>query len=135
MEARDIVNKMYNNDAFSQWLGIRIIKIDTGMAELSMTVRDEMTNGFKVAHGAITYALADSALAFASNSHGKQSLSIETSISHTRTVRPGDVLGAKATELNISSKLGIYEVRVSNQEGKTVALFKGTVFRTPEEWT
>lgn len=134
MKPGDIVNKMFNNDAFSQWLGIDIISIDKGYCKLSMQVRDDMTNGFNVAHGGISYSLADSALAFASNSQGQHSLSIETSISHTRPIYTGDKLIAEAKELNLSRSLGIYEVKVINQENKTVALFKGTVFRKNVNW-
>jgi acyl-CoA thioesterase len=126
---------MYDGDAFSQWLGIEVIDVDTGSCQLKMRVRKEMTNGFDVAHGAITYALADSALAFASNSHGRKSLSVETSISHTRPVFTGDTLTAVAIEKNLSKVLGIYEVIINNQDNKKVALFKGTVFRKKEEWT
>lgn len=134
MKPGDIVNKMFNNDAFSQWLGIDLISIDKGYCKLSMQVRDDMTNGFNVAHGGISYSLADSALAFASNSQGQHSLSIETSISHTRPIYTGDKLIAEAKELNLSRSLGIYEVTVINQENKTVALFKGTVFRKNVNW-
>ena len=63
--ANKIVNKMINEDAFSKWLGIKVLEINEGNCTLKMTVRDEMTNGFNIAHGGITYSLADSALAFA----------------------------------------------------------------------
>lgn len=135
MKPWDIVQKMYNGDAFSQWLGIEVISVNEGSCQLRMRVREEMTNGFDVAHGAITYALADSALAFASNSHGRKSVSVETSISHTRPVFAGDTLTAVALEKNISNALGIYEIIINNQDNKKVALFKGTVFRKKEEWT
>src|SRR5438105_11609826 len=93
-----IRNKMYANDAFSKWLGIEIVKVGAGSCELKMKVRKEMLNGFSIAHGGITYSLADSALAFASNSHGKKAVSVETSISHTQTVNEGDELYAVASE-------------------------------------
>jgi len=89
---RKIINKMFDQDAFSQWLGIEIIDVSEGFCQLKMTVRKEMLNGFQIAHGGIAYSLADSALAFASNSHGRKSLSVETSISHTVSVKEGDVL-------------------------------------------
>lgn len=132
--AKSIVNHMLTNDSFSQWLGIEVIKVEPGNAELTMTVRKEMTNGFKIAHGGISYSLADSALAFASNGYGNQAVSIETSISHTRPVFEGDVLIARARELNRSKSIGIYEITVVNQKNATVGLFKGTVFIRPEEW-
>lgn len=94
----------------------------------------EMLNGFSIAHGGIAYALADSALAFAANGHGLKSISIETSISHTRQVAKDDILTATARELSLTNRFGIYEVRVEDESGRTVALFKGTVFRTGEKW-
>ncbi|MDG1476946.1 MAG: hotdog fold thioesterase [Vicingaceae bacterium] len=134
MESNKIVNLMYEGDAFSKWLGIDIVKVKEGFCELKMTVREEMTNGFKIAHGGITYSLADSALAFASNSHGRKSVSIETSISHTKQCLVGDEITAKAIEKSISNKIAIYEITITNQKEETVALFKGTVYRTSKDW-
>ena len=129
-----VVGKMYDNDAFSQWLGIEVIKVKDGYCELKMTVRKEMLNGFQIAHGGIAYSLADSALAFASNSHGRKSLSVETSISHTVSVKEGDVLTAITEELSLSDKIGVYLITITNQDNQEVAYFKGTVYRTSKEW-
>ncbi len=133
--ATKVVDKMMEHDAFSQWLGIERVEEGPGRSVLRMTVRKEMLNGFFIAHGGITYSLADSALAFASNSHGRKAVSIETSISHTESVHEGDVLTAEATEENAGNKISFYQVRVSNQHGRLVALFKGTVYRTGKEWS
>ena len=132
--ASRVVDRMFNNDPFSQWLGIERVKDGVGVSILRMTVKKEMLNGFDMAHGGITYSLADSALAFASNGHGIQSFSIETSISHTKKVVEGDVLTAKAIEKNLTSKIGVYEVIIENQNSEIVALFKGTIYRTGREW-
>ena len=132
--SKKVVDQMYKGDAFSQWLGIKILEIKPGYSKLQLTVREEMTNGFKIAHGGITYSLADSALAFASNSHGRKSVSIETSISHTKPSAIEDVLTATATEQSISNKIGIYEITITNQKEEIVALFKGTVYRTSKDW-
>ena len=129
-----VVNKMINGDAFSKWLGIKVIKIKKGYCELQMNVRDEMTNGFNIAHGGITYSLADSSLAFAANSHGIQSMSIETSISHTKKVQSGDVLKAITKEVSRSKKTAIYYISITNQNNIEVAHFKGTVYITGKEW-
>ena len=129
-----IVNKMFDQDAFSQWLGIEIVDVSDGYCQLKMTVRNDMLNGFKIAHGGIAYSLADSALAFASNSNGKKSLSVETSISHTISVKVGDKLTATTEELSISDKIGIYYITITNQENQEVAFFKGTVYRTSKNW-
>ncbi len=129
-----IVNKMYEADWFSQWLGIERVELKEGYCVLRMTIRKEMLNGFAIAHGGITYSIADSALAFASNSHGRKSVSIETSISHTVSLKEGDVITATAEEVSLSNKIGIYQVTIKNQKNETVAFFKGTVYRTSENW-
>lgn len=126
--------QMYDNDAFSQWLGIQIVELDAGKAVLQMTIRPEMTNGFKIAHGGIAYSLADSALAFASNAHGRKSVSVETSISHTVALQIGDIVTATATEESLTNKIGVYRVLLTNQTQQTVAIFKGIVYRTSQEW-
>ncbi|MCB9200155.1 MAG: hotdog fold thioesterase [Flavobacteriales bacterium] len=132
--AERVVARMYDHDPFSIWLGIERLVVAPGRCELRMTVREEMLNGFSIAHGGITYSLADSCLAFAANSHGIQSVSVETSISHTRPVKAGDVLTATSEEMSLSRSIGIYHITVRDQEGRTVALFKGTVYRTGKPW-
>ena len=133
-QSEKIVDTMYQNDAFSQWLGIEVVEIKDGYCKLNMTVRKEMLNGFQIAHGGIAYSLADSALAFASNSHGRKSLSVETSISHTVSVKEGNVLTAATEELSLSDKIGVYLITITNQNNQEVAYFKGTVYRTSKEW-
>jgi acyl-CoA thioesterase len=133
-KATKIVDMMFNNDPMSQWLGIRRLADGPGISVLEMTVRAEMLNGFSIAHGGITYSLADSALAFASNSHGIQSVSIETSISHVAPVKAGDTLTTEVKEVNLTRSTGLYYITVKNQEEKAVAHFKGTVYRTGKEW-
>ena len=133
-QSEKIVDTMYQNDAFSQWLGIKIVEVKDGYCKLNMTVRNEMLNGFQIAHGGIAYSLADSALAFASNSHGRKSLSVETSISHTVSVKEGDSLIAVSNEISLSPKIGIYLISIKNQNEQEVALFKGTVYRTSKDW-
>jgi acyl-CoA thioesterase len=129
-----VVSKMFDADWFSQWLGIERVEIKQGHCILRMTIRKEMLNGFAIAHGGITYSLADSALAFASNSYGRKSVSIETSISHTVSLKERDVITAVAEEISLSNKIGIYQVIIKNQNDETVALFKGTVYRTSKNW-
>lgn len=132
--AEKVVGKMFDHDAFSQWLGIERVLIETGKCTLRMKVRKEMLNGFAIAHGGITYSLADSALAFASNSHGRKSVSVETSISHTLSLREGEEITATAEEVSLTDKIAVYNITVKNHSGKTVALFKGTVYRTSRDW-
>lgn len=132
--ARNVVDKMYTGDAFSQWLGIERVKVAPGSCVLRMTVREEMTNGFGIAHGGITYSLADSALAFASNAHGRMAVSVETSISHTQQLRAGEVITATAEEMSLSNKIAVYHITIRNAAGESVALFKGTVYRSSKNW-
>lgn len=135
MEAKSIVQKMMEKDAFSQWMNIEVVAIQPGYSILKTTVVTEMVNGFLIAHGGISYSLADSALAFAANAHGKQCVSIETSISHTRPAKIGDILVATCKELNRGKTIGVYQVTVCNQDQKTIALFKGTVHISDKDWT
>ena len=134
MKPIEIVNKMFDNDAFSQWLGIVVEEVSNGSCTLSMTIRKEMTNGFGIAHGGISYSLADSALAFAANSYGIKSVSIETSISHLLPCKEGDEIVATTNEISLSNKIGIYNININNVEGNLVAVFKGTVYRTSKRW-
>ena len=133
-KAKSIVSDMFDNDAFSQWLGIETLVVKSGYCELKMVVRPEMLNGFKIAHGGITYSFADSALAFASNSQGQKAVSIETSISHLKAVYADDILIAKVVEKSLQNRIAIYEVNVFNQSDEMVALFRGTVYRKSESW-
>jgi acyl-CoA thioesterase len=132
--AKAIVERMMAQDWFSQWLGIEVLDIRPGTCTLRLTVKKEMLNGFSIAHGGITYSLSDSALAFASNSHGKMAVSVETSVSHVAAVKENDVLTAVAVERSCSNRIGVYEVNVTNQSGSIVALFKGTVYRKSQDW-
>ena len=132
--AKRVVDKMINGDAFSKWLGIEVLEITEGYCKLKMTVRKEMTNGFNIAHGGISYSLADSALAFAANSDGIQSLSVETSISHTKKVISGDTLIAETQEISKDDTNAVYNINITNQNNIEIAHFKGKVYRTKKEW-
>lgn len=132
--AEKIVNFMFTNDAFSQWLGIERLNVAPGLCDLRMTVRSEMLNGFAIAHGGISYSLADTALAFASNAHGLKCYSVETSISHVKMVAEGDVLTTLVEEKSLSKRIGVYHITVLNQNNEAVAFFKGTVHRSEKSW-
>lgn len=132
--AEKVVATMMAEDYFSQWLGVRVESVSQGKCRLSLTLRKEMMNGFGIAHGGIAFSLADSALAFASNSHNLKSLVIETSMSFTAPAKEGDILIAVAEEVNLTGKTGIYYVTVTNHEDKKIAVFKGVVFRKSDLW-
>ncbi len=132
--AQSVVNKMFDDDMFSQWLGIERVLIEQGHCILRMKIRNEMLNGFGIAHGGIAFSFADSALAFASNSYGKLSVALDCSISFPVAVKEGDVLTCEAKELSLTNKTGTYLIEVKNQKNENVAFFKGTVYRTSKEW-
>ena len=135
MSPDEITRTMLVSDHFSQWLGVEVLEIKEGYCKLKLTVRKDMLNGFGIAHGGITYSLADSALAFASNSRGQKSVSIETSISHTQSLREHDLIIAEAIEEHSSNKIAIYSVKVFKEADKSVVgLFKGSVYRTDKIW-
>ena len=129
-----IVDKMYREDKFSQWLGIERVLIEQGHCILKMKVREEMMNGFGIAHGGIAFSFADSALAFASNAYGRLSVALECSISFPVAVKVDDVLTCEAKELSLTNKTGSYLMEIKNQKNENVAFFKGTVYRTSKEW-
>jgi acyl-CoA thioesterase len=133
--ANAIVSHMMAHDGFSRWLGITVERVAPGEAVLKMTVRAEMLNGFGSAHGGIQYALADSALAFASNSRGRKAVALNNSISYPAPVRAGDELVATATEVSLGNTIGYYDVVITNHHQRVVALFRGSVFRVQEEWS
>lgn len=128
-----IVRDMLAHDAFSQWLGVEVLDVGPARVTVSMAVRQDMTNGFGVCHGGVTFALADSALAFACNTGGKITVSIENSMTYPAAVRVGDVLLAQAEQEASSQRLAYYRVRVTKENGVVVALFRGTVFQTERE--
>ncbi|HTR79081.1 MAG TPA: hotdog fold thioesterase [Gemmatimonadaceae bacterium] len=131
--AERVVAGMMARDEFSRWLGIEVSGIGPGAATTRMRVRPEMANGFGLAHGGIAYALADSALAFASNTHGRVTVSIENSITYPAPVRVGDELTAVAEQETATRRLAFFRVVVRNQTGAAVSTFRGTVFRTSAE--
>lgn len=129
-----VVGEMMKNDFFSQWLGIEVLEVTEGTCRLKMTVKKDMLNGFGIAHGGIAFALADSALAFAANSRNKKSLVLDANISFLAPVKEGEQIFASAEEVNLTNRTGIYNISVTNQDDKLIAVFKGIVFRKSENW-
>ena len=128
--AIDVVNHMMENDFFSQWLGVEVLEVKEGYSKLSMTIRKEMVNGFGIVHGGLPFSLADSAFAFACNNRNNLSMALDVTITFTKAVNVGDVLTAEAIEIHNGRSTGVYLITVTNQKKETVALFKGTCFRT-----
>jgi acyl-CoA thioesterase len=123
--AERVAAGMFARDNASQGLGIRIVRVGPGFAELAMTVRADMVNGHAITHGGLVFTLADSAFAFACNSYNANTVAAGCSIEFMAPSREGDVLTATAREHTVSGRHGIYDVDVTNQRGETIALFRG----------
>lgn len=132
-KTNNIGERMLEHDAFSQWLGLRILDYREGYCKVGMTVREEMLNGMGKAHGGITFAFADSCFAFATNSHGRRAVSVEASINHVRALDAGDYLTAETILDHPTNKLGFQLIEIKRNE-ELVALFKGVVYRTAKDW-
>jgi acyl-CoA thioesterase len=125
-----VVEKIMENDLFSQWLGIEIIEIKEGYSKIKMLVRPEMINGLGIVHGGICFSLADSCFAFACNNRNNLSVALDTAINFLKPVHPGDEITAEAKEMHNGRSTGLYHITITNHRGHVVALFKGTCFRT-----
>ncbi len=123
--AEDCARAMWKGDAASQALGMRIDEIGPGRAVLVMRVRPDMLNGHKTCHGGLIFALADSAFAFACNSHDRATVAAGCSIEFVSPAREGELLRAEAVERTRSGRSGVYDIVVSGDDGRTVALFRG----------
>ena len=123
--ARATAAAMYENDACSRALGLEIMEVRAGYARLRMTVRDDFLNGHQICHGGLIFTLADSTFAFACNSYNVNTVASGCSIEFLRPVHGGDVLIAEAVEQTLSGRTGIYDIRVTNRAGETVAMFRG----------
>ncbi|MGF6938744.1 acyl-CoA thioesterase [Paraburkholderia sp. UCT70] len=116
---------MYENDACSRALGLEILEVRPGYARLRMAVRDDFLNGHQICHGGLIFTLADSTFAFACNTYNINTVAAGCSIEYLRPVYGGDVLSAEAVEQTSSGRTGIYDIRVTNRAGETVAMFRG----------
>jgi acyl-CoA thioesterase len=121
---------LYAGDQASQRLGMTIESCGPGRATVSMRIRPDMVNGHRICHGGLIFALADSAFAFACNSHGDNTVAAGAAIEFLAPGREGDVLQAIAQERWRAGKAGIYEIEVRNQRDETVALFRGRSHQT-----
>jgi len=130
-----IVQHMMDGDAMSQWLGIDVLESGPGVCTCRMTVREEMVNGFGIAHGAITYAVADSTLAFAVNAQGQHAVSVTSTIQHLAAVQVGDVLTARAIPRADGGRIAHVDVEVTNQHGDRVAWLTATGYKRSSSWT
>jgi acyl-CoA thioesterase len=127
--ARSAVQSMFRSDHASQNLGLQVLDVAPGSVRISMAVRPDMVNGHGLCHGGIIFTLADSAFAFACNSHGEPMVAAGASIEFLAPTPAGELLTALATEVSRGARHGIYDVRVTRSSGETVALFRGRCAR------
>jgi acyl-CoA thioesterase len=123
--AERAVEALWRGDSASRHLGMSIEACGPGRATVTMRIRADMVNGHGICHGGLIFALADSAFAFACNSHGDNTVAAGAAIEFLRPARAGDELRAVATERWRRGRSGIYEIEVQNQKGEAVALFRG----------
>jgi acyl-CoA thioesterase len=120
---------MWARDTASQALGMRIVRVGPGYAELSMAVRADMLNGHAICHGGFIFTLADTAFAYACNSYNLTTVASGCAIDFLAPAREGDVLTAIAQERSASGRTGVYDIEVFNQRGDKIALFRGKSYR------
>jgi len=127
--AQRCAEHMYENDAASQALGIKITEVHCGRAVAVMAVKDFMLNGHKTCHGGQIFTLADSAFAFACNSQNKAAVALSCTIDFVSPAFEGDILTATAEELHQGGRSGVYQIKITNQNQQLIALFKGNSAR------
>ena len=116
---------MWRDDNASKWLGMKVEEVRPGYARLSMTVTANMVNGHNLCHGGLIFTLADSTFAFACNSHNQRAVAAGASIEFLAPAFLGDLLSAEGAEQSLTGRTGIYDMKVSNQKGEVIALFRG----------
>ena len=127
--AQACAERMLERDAASQALGMVLEGARPGWARVSLTISDAMVNGHAIAHGGVTFTLADSAFAFACNSRNEPNVALQASISFSGAVQLGDRLVAEAQERSSKGRTGVYDVTVTRAGGELVALFRGVCYR------
>jgi len=127
--AERVAQAMFADDRASQAMGMRIVRVGPGTAELTMTVRGDMVNGHATCHGGVIFSLADSAFAFACNGGNERTVASGCSIEFVAPAREGDVLTAIAVERSASGRTGVYDIDVINQRGEKIAFFRGKSYR------
>jgi len=124
--AQQVAQSMYAVDtATKDTMGIEMLSCEPGRAVMRMAVRELHLNGHQICHGGFIFTLADSTFAFACNSYNKVAVAAGCSIEFLKSARLGDVLTCEGVEQTLSGRHGIYDMRVTNQHGDTIALFRG----------
>ena len=127
--ASQCARALFERDAASQGMGLRLLSAGPGSARLGMSVRADMLQGHGTCHGGFLFALADSAFALACNSYNEATVAMGCSIDYVAPARLGDTLTADCTEQSRSGRTGNYHVRIENQQGQLIALFQGKSYK------
>ena len=135
MTSFEIAQYMLNQDEFSKWMGIELKEIREKYCLISMPIKKEMINGLKTVHGGVTFAFADSALAFSSNNTNEASVALNCVINFTKAVREGDTLFAESILVSDTRKTGVYDIKITNQDSDLMATFRGTVYKLGKQVT
>ncbi|HKO68318.1 MAG TPA: hydroxyphenylacetyl-CoA thioesterase PaaI [Burkholderiaceae bacterium] len=123
--AEAVRDRMFADDAASRGLGMTVAAVGPGYSRVSMMVRPDMLNGFKTCHGGFIATLADSAFAFACNSHNEVTVAAGIVVDFLAPVYEGDALEAECREVALTGRTGVYDIKVTNQHGKTVVVMRG----------
>jgi len=121
---------MIAKDHFSRWLGVEVLDLSEGYCRLQASIREEMLNSFGMVHGGVPFSLADTAFAYACNNRNARSVALDANMSFIKPTHLGDTVTAEACEIHNGRSTGVYLVTLTNQQHETIALFKGTCFRT-----
>ena len=132
--AEEIARAIWREDEASKWLGMQLEEVRPGYARLSMPVTARMVNAQKLCHGGLIVALADSSFGFAANTHNQRAVAASCAIEFLRPAAMHDRLVAEASEVARAGRSGVYDVRVTNQEGELVALFRGKSATVKGAW-
>ena len=122
--AERVVDSMLHDDRATRMLGMHVVSVSAGSCCVELTVREDMLNGHNTCHGGILFSLADTAFAFACNSHNYRAVAAGAQIDYLRPAFEGDVIRAVAEERSAGKRLGVYDVTLTNSKGQTVALFR-----------
>ena len=131
--AAKVSQAMFAQDRVAQDLSIQLLSVGAGSATMTMTVQERMLNGFAICHGGYITILADTAFAYACNSYNDVTVASSLGIEFIAAVRGGDVLTAKATEISLAGRTGLYDIDISNQDGKRVAVMRGRSYRLKDK--
>jgi acyl-CoA thioesterase len=133
-QAQRIAEVIWPGDAASRWLGMKLEEVRPGYARLSMRVTADMVNGQQVCHGGLIFTLADSSFGYACNTHNHRALAAGASIRFLHPAHLGDLLMAECAETAKVARRGIYDAKVTNQKGDTVAVFRGESATVKGTW-